>query len=611
SPFSKSEIKILLCQSRSLNDDLLSPYPAYHSPVHSPRTTRDIHPLLHNNTYLTYNAHSSENLFPVTDTRYFVSDIALNQWSTYNKNHVYGHVTTIYNPSKTFSVLEATHGGCQDNQLDTAVNAARRGQCFVAQNGGYFNTKTQSCLGNVISRGRMLHTTDAINAHFGILSNGSIVVGYISDADLRQMNFKSYYYIIIFGISGTSFVEESVSMESSDTEETGTLRYFSDVQSARTAIGHDKHGRVVLVQVDGQTGARGVNLKSFAKFLIEELHLVNAINLDGGGSATLVINGTLANTPSDHCKGHPQWRCARAISTIVCAHSPICDQHCENGECINGRCQCNENYVGSSCNVLSCGKHNCSDHGHCTASGCVCNAGWSSTACDIPCNGTMYGRNCTQECRCSKHGVCDPVNGDCDCKAGFHGDTCSTVCPPWKYGKNCQFQCHCGESCFCDAVTGKCGSYNDSRTQEIAEVASCIESKDNKNKQQVVYEGLSNEELYSRLLSLICTISLLLIISMCVNFILLWQRHISNKVEQEVEEYEVVTDDTEHTASSTSLPSPQRVAPSKSRSEEVKAKFRGNGETKMKHLWSNGYERVAADNSDSGEYHELSLLSPT
>lgn len=51
--------------------------------------------------------------------------------------------------------------------------------------------------------------------------------------------------------------------------------------------------------MDGQTHRRGVNLWQFADLLIAH-GVVNAINLDGGGSSTLVYNGTLVNYPSDH-----------------------------------------------------------------------------------------------------------------------------------------------------------------------------------------------------------------------------------------------------------------------------------------------------------------------
>ena len=38
---------------------------------------------------------------------------------------------------------------------------------------------------------------------------------------------------------------------------TGTLDYFVRVQSARTAVGQDKDGRIIVVQVDGKTGHSG------------------------------------------------------------------------------------------------------------------------------------------------------------------------------------------------------------------------------------------------------------------------------------------------------------------------------------------------------------------
>ena len=41
-----------------------------------------------------------------------------------------------------------------------------------------------------------------------------------------------------------------------------------------------------------------INLYDFAK-LLKKFDVVNAINLDGGGSSTFVINSTTVNYPSD------------------------------------------------------------------------------------------------------------------------------------------------------------------------------------------------------------------------------------------------------------------------------------------------------------------------
>ena len=52
-------------------------------------------------------------------------------------------------------------------------------------------------------------------------------------------------------------------------------------------------------QVNGQTHQRGANLHEFADLLIRH-GVVNAINLDGGGSSTFVNDQVLINYPSDH-----------------------------------------------------------------------------------------------------------------------------------------------------------------------------------------------------------------------------------------------------------------------------------------------------------------------
>ena len=49
--------------------------------------------------------------------------------------------------------------------------------------------------------------------------------------------------------NGSSFVNESMTLECSSHEDTGRMKTFVDVISARTAIGHDADGRLVIAQV--------------------------------------------------------------------------------------------------------------------------------------------------------------------------------------------------------------------------------------------------------------------------------------------------------------------------------------------------------------------------
>jgi hypothetical protein len=67
----------------------------------------------------------------------------------------------------------------------------------------------------------------------------------------------------------------------------------------RSAIARLANGHVVLMVVDGRSAAsRGVSLSELADMLLN-LGATDAMNLDGGGSSTLVVNGVVVNAPSD------------------------------------------------------------------------------------------------------------------------------------------------------------------------------------------------------------------------------------------------------------------------------------------------------------------------
>jgi hypothetical protein len=68
----------------------------------------------------------------------------------------------------------------------------------------------------------------------------------------------------------------------------------------RTAVGVTADGHLLLVVVDGRRSgySAGMTLRELARHL-RALGAVEAVNLDGGGSATMVVNGVVANRPSD------------------------------------------------------------------------------------------------------------------------------------------------------------------------------------------------------------------------------------------------------------------------------------------------------------------------
>ncbi len=75
---------------------------------------------------------------------------------------------------------------------------------------------------------------------------------------------------------------------------------FIDVRHPRTMIGVDRRGFIWLVAVDGRQPAHSLGM-TFEELLAlaDRLELRDALNLDGGGSTTMVVKGAVVNKPSD------------------------------------------------------------------------------------------------------------------------------------------------------------------------------------------------------------------------------------------------------------------------------------------------------------------------
>ena len=68
-------------------------------------------------------------------------------------------------------------------------------------------------------------------------------------------------------------------------------------RNPRSAIGYTRDNDLILVAVDGREGSSiGLTLTELAHFM-KSLNCVNAINLDGGGSTVMYVNGNIVNNP--------------------------------------------------------------------------------------------------------------------------------------------------------------------------------------------------------------------------------------------------------------------------------------------------------------------------
>jgi hypothetical protein len=183
------------------------------------------------------------------------------------------------------------------------------------------------CVGNLVSGGMVHHTSNAHNVHFGI-RNGSYVVGYV-DAD-EASNTSNPFCSLVSGMGwlvrdGDSYITESLSL-SGDNEDLSALTQagraqFASGYTSRTILGHDAEGRLLLLQLYGslddfsdgntdysavdasdsvQARGTGVSLQEAADIAVD-LGFVQAINLGGGPSSSMLLNHSITSRLSGSC----------------------------------------------------------------------------------------------------------------------------------------------------------------------------------------------------------------------------------------------------------------------------------------------------------------------
>lgn len=83
-------------------------------------------------------------------------------------------------------------------------------------------------------------------------------------------------------------------------EQEKAAKSFAETRHPRTAVARLESGKFLFATVDGrQPGVSvGMSLQELADYLLS-LGAVNAMNLDGGGSTTMFLDGKVVNTPSD------------------------------------------------------------------------------------------------------------------------------------------------------------------------------------------------------------------------------------------------------------------------------------------------------------------------
>ncbi|XP_074646347.1 N-acetylglucosamine-1-phosphodiester alpha-N-acetylglucosaminidase-like [Tubulanus polymorphus] len=259
-------------------------------------------------------ATAAADLPPPVETNYF--RVAFGPY--YNSKIVTGHVIVVSDPLRAVSVVEpGGAGGCRQKAVQTTPITTKG--CAAAINAGFFDLVDHSCLGNVISDGRIVtDNTHVTNAHFGLTKDNKIFSGYLNDS--RQLpQFQNLIGGVIWLVrNGVPFVDESMKIETYKSSQAKNWWDFTMTSSARNAIGHDRDGRVMIVHADGRSFKHGLNVYEMADLMVR-FGAVNAVNIDGGGSSTVLVNDAIINRLTDPCQGKPHgFVCPRNVSTAIC-----------------------------------------------------------------------------------------------------------------------------------------------------------------------------------------------------------------------------------------------------------------------------------------------------
>lgn len=208
----------------------------------------------------------------------------------------------------TTQIVQAPH-------IAMTSDLARQHGAEAAINGSYFNVKTGKPSTFVQLDGKVYGETAQAEAFRtdGAITTHKHKIGIYPFDSLTSKKLKKKYKNIL--AAGPLLLKDDVrqmapTFEESDTPAKGGNAHSSDVPQGfykrhpRAFIGKTKDHQIMMVVVDGRFKgkAAGMSIDELS-YLARQLGMTDALNLDGGGSATLWNNHTgIINHPYDNKK---------------------------------------------------------------------------------------------------------------------------------------------------------------------------------------------------------------------------------------------------------------------------------------------------------------------
>lgn len=206
----------------------------------------------------------------------------------YRVNDTTVYAADVYVSSPDYLKTALAQGIFGRNVTEATSDIAAESGALLAINGDFYGAHQS---GYVIRNGVLYRDTASRDAEdLVIYSDGSFGIVNENDVSAHELLEQGAVQVLSFG---PALVEQgSISVTESD--EVGKAM----ASNPRTAIGVYDDLHYAFVVSDGRTDeSEGLTLYQLAEFM-QSLGVSTAYNLDGGGSSTMVFNGTVINNPT-------------------------------------------------------------------------------------------------------------------------------------------------------------------------------------------------------------------------------------------------------------------------------------------------------------------------
>lgn len=218
------------------------------------------------------------------------------------------HDTTVYVADVTLASTDLlktafAKGSYGRNVTETTSEMAEDVDAILAINGDYYGSRQRG----YVARSGVLYrdSADSDREALAIMDDGSFRI--VEEGRVSAQSLMDDGAIHIFSFGPGLLQDDAIIV--TRTDEVGKAKE----DNPRTAIGIIEPGHYILLVADGRTDeSEGLTLYELAEFM-QELGVVTAYNLDGGGSSTMVFMGEVINNPTSGGRKESE----RSVSDIV------------------------------------------------------------------------------------------------------------------------------------------------------------------------------------------------------------------------------------------------------------------------------------------------------